>query len=154
MGFYLDANGTYTYPISTNANATARYTPVTATISGFPGASEGYLDFSVVDQEHPSLNNAAPAGSALTYFFRARTSGFGGTLPQAVYDFEYDANDDAPTPVAPMVPGKIVSANREFEDAPDYDDPANTIQFDATGSFAIETGDYTAGNSAKFQRRC
>lgn len=157
LGLFLDQDGSYFYPISTAANATARFTPVTATISGFPGASSGYLDFAVVDQEHPSLNTgAAPPNSALTFFFRARISGFGGTLPEAVYDFEYANSDEPGTPGSPLntwVPGKIVGANR-VDEAPvtDYDETANTILFNGptNATFPVETGDYTAGDPLNF----
>jgi len=141
------ANGTYLFPVGTNANGINRFTPLTATISDF--VDDGYLQVNPVASELATLNKTAPTDSTLQYYWRLRQSGF-STAPKATYQFIYDENDlSNPDEDSLFVPGRVVGATRTYYNPPSNVDPVNnTISF--LQSEPLVTGNYTAARKERF----
>ena len=176
LEMYADANETLLFPVGTNANSTARYTPATTILSGV--LDDGYVQISVADR---TLHTTNPFGDALSYYWRVRHREF-GTLPTVEHQFTY-ANSDVVGTVTDYVGGKVLSGNpftRSGEDFRDgnadntidasegtaninsVNETTNLIIFNFSGSvapvtnnpinlgFQLEAADYTAGESSRF----
>jgi len=156
LSMYVDDNEVITYPIGTDAAATPRYTPATATFSNYPTADDGYVTISVGDGELQTLNLSG-GSNILTYYWKANHNGF-TVLPRVTYDFVYDASDESGNENT-YVAGKVLDSNpftRSEDDVTGGDTSintgSNTITFnnDNGTHFDVENANYTAGSNAKF----
>ncbi len=156
LSMYVDANETITYPIGTDAAATPRYTPATATFSNYPTADDGYVTISLGDGELQTLNLSG-GSNILTYYWRVNHSNF-TTPPRVTYDFVYD-NSDISGNENTYVAGKVLDEDpftRSEDDVTggdtSVDTGTNTITFNNDGGtpFDVENANYTAGSNAKF----
>ncbi len=156
LSMYVDANETLTFPIGTDAAATPRYTPATATFSNYPTADDGYVTISIGDGELQTLNLTA-GSNILTYYWRVNHNGF-TTPPRVTYDFVYD-NSDIGGNENTYVAGKVLDENpftRSEDDVTGGDTSvntgSNTITFnnDNGTPFDVENANYTAGSNGKF----
>ncbi|WP_109830714.1 T9SS type A sorting domain-containing protein [Reichenbachiella versicolor] len=162
---YVDAQGTYLYPIGTDANSETKYTPVEVDVSA-NYSDDGYIAFSISDNELPTLQ---ATGNALSYFWRANHREFTNTTNLiSQYRFTYDnrdtfdgtqlagTDDHFPGYVLDEDPFTTVRLTSEV-------DATNTITFDGnlalvdnvsqTGSvqdFDLVNANYTAGTNDKF----
>lgn len=89
LSLYISGNGTYLFPIGTNANATIRYTPASIDLSDY--VDDGFIQINVADTYLPTA--ISPGGESLSYYWRSRNSGF-STAPNAVYTFLAHDSDD------------------------------------------------------------
>jgi len=156
LSMYVDANETITYPIGTDASATARYTPVSAIFSNYPTADDGYVTISIGEGELQTLNLTG-GSNILNYYWRVNHNNF-ATPPRVTYDFVYD-NFDIGGNENTYVAGKVLDENpftRSEDDVTggdtSVDTGTNTITFnnDNGTPFDVENANYTAGSNAKF----
>ncbi|WP_422359595.1 T9SS type A sorting domain-containing protein [Reichenbachiella sp.] len=152
LKMYVDANETLVFPIGTDANATVRYTPVSATFSNFPTADDGYVTISIADEV--LTTTASGGGNALSYYWNVEPSDF-TVAPTVQYSFTYATSDDDASDEANYVPGKVLSSSpftRSSEIQGNLNTGSNTITFDndGGGGFTLEEANYTAGRVARF----
>jgi len=143
------------FPIGTNANSTIRYTPLK--LDYYSTTDDGYIQVNPVDAEL-SLLNQSVANSALTYYWRVRTSDF--TVNPYVYMEGDYASSDVPTgdnPATEYVPGWVMNTLRVANDGSTPGDgyvtsSPNKIYWDndGTGGISLSNGFFTAGKPAKF----
>lgn len=152
LKLYLDADETLTFPIGTDANGTARYTPVTGTFSSF--SDDGYIRISLADEEIPTANPSV--GSILSYYWRVTHHDF-TTLPKVTsYVFGGDETDDGTNPPnafpALWRPGKILTGSpftRSTEAGGNIS--GHNITFNGDGTpFDLENCSYSAGEEDRF----
>jgi hypothetical protein len=155
---YFNANESFVFPIGTNANASVRYTPATATIQGF--VDDGYIQVNPVDDILQTTNlSATPAADILSYYWRIRPRSF-STQPAVSYQFVY-ADGDIGGVESNYVPGNVLGLTpftRSAETLSAIDIAGNTLTFNgltATGAFpgagfTLETANYTAGATGRF----
>ena len=152
LTLYLNANETLTFPIGTDANGTARYTPVSATFSSY--SDDGYIQVSLADEDLPTAN--ASGGSMLSYYWRVTHRDF-TTVPKVTsYVFTGDESDDgtSPTNTFPTAwrPGKVLNETpftRSTEAGGNISGHQITFNGDGT-PFDLENASYTAGEEDRF----
>ncbi|MHC1703483.1 MAG: autotransporter-associated beta strand repeat-containing protein [Tenuifilaceae bacterium] len=147
---YINANGTYIYPLGTNANTNNRYTPASVTISSY--SDDGTLTLRPVDKI--LTTTLSTGGNILSYYWRSNYANF-STKPKVTFTYTYAESDlDGAIDEASFVPGKVleVSPYTRSSEAPANLNPiTNTITFNGGGTpFNLEEASYTAGLSARF----
>ena len=157
------------FPIGTEANSNARYTPAIVNLSNV--TDDGYITINPVDDILGTTN--IDGSDLLSYYWRVRHSNF-TALPTVTYQFAYDEDDvDASVNEANFVAGQVLSttpytrSGEDFEDSDgngtldagegaaeltSVDEGGNLITFNgpADNGFKLEEANYTAGQEDRF----
>lgn len=138
----VTGNGSYLFPVATRMGGVQRFTPATATISGF--VDDGYIKLNPVALELPTLSQDPPAGDALQYYWKAVESNF-TAQPQADWLFTYDVSDISGDENL-YVPGRVEVSTRIAE-ASGVNTTNNTVTFPLHN---VTRADYTAAKTERF----
>ncbi len=144
------SNGSYFYPLGTNANASVRYTPANMVIANY--ADDGYVQIRMSDTELQTVNQAALSNNMLTYYWRVSHSNFSVLPTVTSLQFTAAISDDPQGDAfdANFVPGKVLDVSPFTRSQESISDIAGyVITFDGVGSgFTLEKANYTAGDGS------
>ncbi|MDG5801001.1 hypothetical protein QA597_11580, partial [Marinilabiliaceae bacterium ANBcel2] len=144
LSLKIAANGTYLFPVGTDANDNTRYTPLIAEFSDVN--STGFVTLSVADRELATLDLSPD--NALRYYWRIKHSDFESLPSVTSYQFTCSVTDYPGTSHwgGNWRPGKVVGTTRSNEDGNNLD--GTNITFNS--GFPLEQGDYTAATNNSF----
>lgn len=157
LEFYYNAAGAKTFPVGTNANGVARYTPALIQIITF--TDDGFIAVSPTDGVLQTTN-ASGGSDILSYYWRIRHSNF-SSLPTVSYNFNYAESDVGGTE-ANYVPGLVLDTTPFTRSTDGGTDDVNTttnvLYFNGTSTgatfpgagFTLAAANYTAGAPARF----
>jgi hypothetical protein len=128
--------------IEVGSGGNSKYTPALVTVNTVN--DDGYITLRPVNQALSSLSGGT--NNSLQYYWRIDHSDF-TTVPDIQLQFDY-IDSDVDGAEASYVPGRIIDFITREEDAGGSVDRTNDIIYFSNGP--LTTGDYTAGNSSKF----